>query len=86
MPTPRSSRCPNSTTKNKEAAITFYINPQNRIYVRKINFNGVDQVDDEVLRREMRQMEGAYLSNATDGAIEDSPAATSGVHRTDRRF
>ena len=47
----------------KEAAITFYINPQNRVYVRNINFNGVDKIDDEVLRREMRQMEGAYLSN-----------------------
>jgi len=49
--------------ETKEAAITFYINPQSRVYVRNINFNGVDQIDDEVLRREMRQMEGAYLSN-----------------------
>jgi len=47
----------------KEAAITFYIDPGSRVYVRRINFNGVDQIDDEVLRREMRQMEGAYLSN-----------------------
>lgn len=49
--------------ENKEAAITFYINPQSRVYVRNINFRGVDQVDDEVLRREMRQMERSYLSN-----------------------
>ena len=49
--------------ETKEAEITFYINPQNRVYVRNINFNGVNQVDDEVLRREMRQMEGSYLSN-----------------------
>lgn len=48
----------------KEAAITFYINPQKRVYVRKINFNGVSQVEDEVLRREVRQMEGSYLSNS----------------------
>jgi len=50
--------------ENKEASITFYVNPQNRVYVRNINFQGVDQVDDEVLRREMRQMEGSYLSNS----------------------
>jgi outer membrane protein insertion porin family len=49
--------------ENKEAEITFFINPQNRVYVRNINFNGINQVDDEVLRREMRQMEGSYLSN-----------------------
>jgi outer membrane protein insertion porin family len=47
----------------KEAAITFFIDPASRVYVRRINFNGVDEVDDEVLRREMRQTEGAYLSN-----------------------
>ena len=47
----------------KEAAVTFYVNPKSRVYVRNISFRGVDQVDDEVLRREMRQMEGSYLSN-----------------------
>ena len=49
--------------ENKEVSVTFFINPASRVYVRRINFNGVDQVDDEVLRREMRQTEGAYLSN-----------------------
>ncbi len=47
----------------KEANVTFFINPKSRVYVRRINFNGIDEVDDEVLRREMRQAEGAYLSN-----------------------
>ncbi|MDH3748860.1 MAG: outer membrane protein assembly factor BamA, partial [Gammaproteobacteria bacterium] len=47
----------------KEAEITFFVDPKSRVYVRRINFKGVDQVDDEVMRREMRQMEGAYLSN-----------------------
>lgn len=55
---------PDLDHETKEAAVTFYMNPQSRVYVRKINFHGIDQVDDEVLRREMRQMEGAYLSNA----------------------
>lgn len=48
---------------NKEVAVTFFLDPRNRMYVRRINFNGVDQVDDEVLRREMRQTEGSYLSS-----------------------
>ncbi len=49
--------------EKKEVSVTFFINPSSRVYVRRINFNGVDEVDDEVLRREMRQSEGAYLSN-----------------------
>ncbi len=54
---------PTLDEENKEASITFFINPNNRVYVRRINFKGVDQVEDEVLRRELRQMESAYLSN-----------------------
>ncbi len=55
---------PELDRETKEAAITFYLNPQSRVYVRNIKFNGISEVDDEVLRREMRQMEGAYLSNS----------------------
>jgi outer membrane protein insertion porin family len=55
---------PELDREKKEAEITFFVNPQSRVYVRRINFSGIDQIDDEVLRREMRQMEGAYLSNA----------------------
>ncbi|HNP34667.1 MAG TPA: outer membrane protein assembly factor BamA [Woeseiaceae bacterium] len=47
----------------KTAEVTFFVNPKNRVYVRRINFHGLSQVEDEVLRREIRQMEGAYLSN-----------------------
>ena len=50
--------------ETKEAAITFFVDPRNRVYVRRINFNGADNVNDEVFRREMRQLEGGYLSNA----------------------
>ena len=46
-----------------EAEITFFVDPKNRVYVRRVNFNGADNVNDDVFRREMRQLEGAYLSN-----------------------
>ncbi|HET6628867.1 MAG TPA: outer membrane protein assembly factor BamA [Woeseiaceae bacterium] len=48
---------------NQTVDITFFIDPGNRVYVRRINFRGTDEVDDAVLRRELRQQEGAYLSN-----------------------
>jgi outer membrane protein insertion porin family len=44
--------------------ITLLVEPGNRVYVRRINFNGSTNVNDVVFRREMRQLEGAYLSNA----------------------
>ena len=49
--------------ETKQATITFFVDPRNRVYVRRINFNGADNVNDEVFRREMRQLEGGYLSN-----------------------
>ena len=48
---------------NKEVAVTLFVEPKNRMYVNRINFNGIDSVNDEVLRREIRQMESSYLSN-----------------------
>lgn len=48
----------------KTVAMTLYIDPKNRVYVRRINFNGADSVNDEVFRREMRQFEGGFLSNS----------------------
>ncbi len=49
--------------ETKEVSVSFFVDARSRVYVRRINFTGVDQVDDEVLRRELRQAEGAYLSN-----------------------
>jgi len=47
----------------KELSLTFFVDPGNRVYVRHIAFNGVTKINDEVLRREMRQLEGGWLSN-----------------------
>jgi len=48
----------------KTVALTLYVEPKNRVYVRRVNFNGADSVNDDVFRREMRQFEGGYLSNS----------------------
>jgi outer membrane protein insertion porin family len=45
-------------------AVTFFVDPANRVYVRNISFSGVTRTHDEVLRRELRQLEGAWLSNS----------------------
>ena len=47
-----------------EMALTFMIEPNDRAYVRRIDFKGVKRTDDDVLRREVRQLEGAAMSNA----------------------
>jgi outer membrane protein insertion porin family len=44
-------------------SLTFFVDPGNRVYVRNITFSGVKRINDEVLRREMRILEGGWLSN-----------------------
>jgi outer membrane protein insertion porin family len=60
---------PQVNQDTKEITLTFVVDPKNRVYVRRVNFNGTSGVNDEVFRREMRQLEGAYLSNS---AVERS--------------
>ncbi|MGZ8252171.1 MAG: outer membrane protein assembly factor BamA [Methylophilaceae bacterium] len=48
---------------NKEkhtVAFTFMVDPGRRVYVRRINLTGNTRTRDEVLRREMRQLESAW--------------------------
>ena len=44
----------------KRVALTIMIDPGRRVYVRRINISGNTRSRDEVIRREMRQFEGAY--------------------------
>jgi outer membrane protein insertion porin family len=46
------------------AKITFLVTPGMRAYVRRIEFRGNSKTADEVLRREMRQMEGGSANTA----------------------
>ncbi|MGH8250608.1 MAG: outer membrane protein assembly factor BamA [Steroidobacteraceae bacterium] len=55
---------PQANEEAKTVDLTFFVDPGSRAYVRRINFINTSAIDDEVLRREMRQMEGSYLSNA----------------------
>ena len=43
--------------------LNYYINPGQQVTVRRINFTGNTKTADQVLRREMRQMEGALATN-----------------------
>ncbi|HRQ65265.1 MAG TPA: outer membrane protein assembly factor BamA [Xanthomonadaceae bacterium] len=49
---------------NRKVNMTFLVEPGKRVYVRRINFRGNHRTEDEVLRREMRQFEGAWYSQA----------------------
>ncbi len=60
---------PTPDNEKKTVSLTFFIEPGNRVYVRHINFNNTSAINDETLRREMRQLEGGWLSNS---AVERS--------------
>lgn len=47
--------------------VTFYVDPGNKVYVRRVNFQGNNKTDDEVLRREMRQFEQAPANTSLIG-------------------
>jgi outer membrane protein insertion porin family len=54
---------PEVNEARREVNLTFYVEPGSRVYVREIRFTGTTRSNDETLRREMRQLEGALLSN-----------------------
>ncbi len=48
----------------KEVDITLFVDPGKRVYTRRVEISGNNQTRDEVLRREMRQMESGWFSAA----------------------
>ncbi len=55
---------PDINDESRDVGLTFVITPGKRVYVRRIIFTGQYKTRDEVLRREMRQLEGSRFSPA----------------------
>ncbi len=53
---------PDVDNENRTIGLTFFIDPGKRVYVRRINISGNTKTQDEVIRRELRQMEGGWIS------------------------
>jgi outer membrane protein insertion porin family len=45
-------------------AFTIYVDPGRRVYIRKVNITGNVRTRDDVIRREMRQLESAWYDGA----------------------
>lgn len=54
---------PKLDEEKQEVSMTFLVDPGKRVYVRHIEFAGITRTNDLVMRREMRQLEGAWVSN-----------------------
>ncbi len=81
---------PEIDQKNAKVAYTIFVDPGKRVYVRNINIAGNTRTRDEVIRREIRQMESAWydassinlskervdrLGYFTDSSVETVPVA-----------
>lgn len=55
---------PEIDREERVVSVTFLVEPGRRVYVRRINLIGNSNTRDEVLRRELRQFEGGWYSQA----------------------
>ena len=66
---------PEIDKEKRKVAFTIFVDPGKRVYVRRINLAGNTKTRDEVIRRELRQMESAWY---------DSERVTASKQRVDR--
>lgn len=59
----------------RQVAFTIFVDPGKRVYVRRVNVTGNTKTRDEVVRREVRQMEGGWY---------DAARVTNSKERVDR--
>ena len=62
---------PDYDDQNKVVNLNFMVEPGQRVYVTNINITGNVQTNDTVIRRELRQMDGTWLSTE---AVDNSKA------------
>lgn len=53
---------PEVDAEGKVVKLTFFVDPGKKVYVRQIRISGNSKTEDEVIRREMRQQEGGWIS------------------------
>ena len=53
---------PDIDNDSRTLALTFFVDPGRRIYVKRVNIAGNSKTQDKVIRRELRQLEGDWLS------------------------
>ncbi|TCS71132.1 Beta-barrel assembly machine subunit BamA [Sulfuritortus calidifontis] len=53
---------PELDKEKRQVAFTFLVDPGRKVYVRRINIAGNTKTQDQVIRREMRQMEGSHYA------------------------
>lgn len=53
---------PDINKDSRTVSFNFFVDPGRRTYVRRVNFGGNVATHDEVLRRELRQLEGTWYS------------------------
>src|SRR4029077_14505730 len=54
---------PDIDKEKRKVSFTFLVDPGRRVYVRRINVVGNTRTRDEVVRREMRQLEGSFFDS-----------------------
>ncbi len=53
---------PELDREKRVASFTFFVDPGRRVYVRRVNISGNQKTQDEVIRRELRQLESSWYS------------------------
>ncbi|MDR0564930.1 MAG: outer membrane protein assembly factor BamA, partial [Azoarcus sp.] len=91
---------PEIDAQKREVAFTIYVDPGRKVYVRRVNVQGNTKTRDEVIRREVRQMESAWYDGAAinrsrdridrlgffDEVTVETPAVTGATDQVDVNF